>query len=113
LCTYVNQKLAMFILLFWKWLINFCEVLMMACVLELYLIWYVGYTDKYCSWVSSYHTHMQSSKTRFMYIKVFWSHIWKLHATWLEYITAELWHYWSLLPTLISHKRSKPSASVV
>jgi len=39
----------MFILLFWKWLINFCEVLMMACVLELYLIRYVGYADKYCS----------------------------------------------------------------
>ena len=48
---------------------------MMACVLELYLIWQVGYTDKYYSWVSLYHVHMQSSKTRIMYIKVLKSYL--------------------------------------
>lgn len=75
LCTYVKQKLVMFILLFWKWLINLCEVLTMTCVLKLYLIWHVRYTDKYCSWVSLYQIHMQSSKTRFMYIKVLRSYL--------------------------------------
>jgi hypothetical protein len=71
LCTYVTQQLIMFILLFCEWLINWCEVLMMACVLELYLMWWQGHTDSVIAEsVSLYHVHMQSSKTTFMYIKV-------------------------------------------